>query len=157
MIFDRIRRKKGNVPESLGNIRVFIRNGDFIREVKGKIGKNGEIVADNKTWIVENVKPYLMTKNRNSRPVLFLDANKQVEYRFPKIVDEASMRGDIVGQTVSPRLLKKFSDSVVVEKLAAAKVDKTMMILVFVAGMFVLMLLQQFIPHLTGAGTGSGP
>ncbi|MES4787777.1 MAG: hypothetical protein C4294_20420, partial [Nitrospiraceae bacterium] len=116
----------------------------------GKIGKNGEIIADNKTWVIEQIKPYLMTKGRNSRPMVILDANKQVEYRFPKIVDEATMQSNIVGQTVSPRLLKKFSDSVVVEKLAAAKVDKTMMILVFVAGMFVLMLLQQLIPNLTG-------
>ncbi|MEM2139469.1 hypothetical protein [Nitrososphaera sp.] len=144
--------KEGGIPESLGTLKVFIRSGDMIKEARGRILKDGSIAADGKTWVIERIRPYLLTKGRNSRPALFLDAVKQVEYRFKDAVESNSLEKhqDIAGQATDPHLLKQFSDSIVIQKLAAAKPDKTMMLMVFMLGMFALMVVQQFIP--TGGG-----
>ena len=139
----------GSMPENLGTLKLFIRSGDLIKETRGRILKDGSISADGKTWVIEQVKPYLMTKGRNSRPALFLDANKQVEYRFKDAIENnsaAEKQQNVVGQATNPHLLKQFSDSIVIQKLAAAKPDKTMMFMMFMMGMFALMMLQQFIP-----------
>ncbi|WP_337863336.1 hypothetical protein [Nitrososphaera sp.] len=146
-IWNERRGKDSGIPESLGTLKVFIRSGDLIKETRGRILKDGSIAADGKTWIIEQIRPYLLTKGRNSRPAVILDANKQVEYRFKDAVESNSTdkQQDIVGQATSPHLLKQFSDSIVIQKLAAAKPDKTMMFLMFVMGMFALMMLQQFI------------
>lgn len=138
----------GRMPENLGTLKLFVRSGDLIKETRGRIQKDGSISADGKTWVIEQIKPYLMTKGRNSRPAIFLDASKQIEYRFKDAVENNSpeKKQDIVGQATNPHLLKQFSDSIVVQKLAAAKPDKTMMFMMFMMGMFALMMLQQFIP-----------
>jgi len=144
--------KEGGIPESLGTLKVFIRSGDMIKEARGRILKDGSIAADGKTWVIERIRPYLLTKGRNSRPALFLDVSKQVEYRFKDAVEgnSSEKHQDIAGQATDPHLLKQFSDSIVVQKLAAARPDKTMMLMVFMLGMFALMVVQQFIP--TGGG-----
>jgi hypothetical protein len=147
-MLDKRQPKHSSLPESLGTLKVFIRKGDLIKESRGRILKDGSIEADGKTWVIEQIKPYLLTKGRNSRPALFLDGSKQVEYRFKNAVDANSSekQHDIAGQATSPHLLKQFSDSIVIQKLAAAKPDKTMMFMMFMMGMFALMMLQQFIP-----------
>jgi hypothetical protein len=146
-ILDERQGKDSGVPESLGTLKVFIRRGDLIKETRGRLLKDGSIAADGKTWVVEQVRPYLLTKGRSSRPAIILDADKQVEYRFKDAVESNSTdkQQDIAGQATSPQLLKQFSDSIVIQKLAAAKPDKTMMFLMFMMGMFALMMLQQFI------------
>ena len=142
--------KDSKMPESLGTLKVFIRSGDLIKETRGKILKDGSIVTTDKTWVIEQIKPYLMTKGRSSRPAIFLDASKQIEYRFKDAVESNNhsdgKQADIAGQATNPHLLKQFSDSIVIQKLAAAKPDKTMMFMMFMMGMFALMMLQQFIP-----------
>ncbi|NWG36682.1 hypothetical protein [Nitrososphaera sp.] len=147
-MLDRRQPKDSNIPESLGTLKVFIRKGDLIKESRGRILKDGSIAADGKTWVIEQIKPYLLTKGRNSRPAVFLDASKQIEYRFKDAAESNSSEKheDIAGQATDPHLLKQFSDSIVIQKLAAAKPDKTMMYMMFVMGMFALMMLQQFIP-----------
>jgi len=147
-MLDKRQPKDSSLPESLGTLKVFIRKGDMIKESRGSILKDGSIGADGKTWVIEQIKPYLMTKGRNSRPAVFLDASKQIEYRFRDAVENNSSekQQDIAGQATSPHLLKQFSDSIVIQKLAAAKPDKTMMFMMFMMGMFALMMLQQFIP-----------
>lgn len=147
-MLDKRQPKERNIPDSLGTLKVFIRKGDMIKEARGRIQKDGSIEADGKTWIIEQIKPYLLTKGRNSKPALFLDASKQVEYRFKDAVDVNSpeKQQDIAGQATNPYLLKQFSDSIVIQKLAAAKPDKTVMFMMFLMGMFALMILQQFIP-----------
>lgn len=147
----------GIIPESFGSLKIFIRAGDLIKETKGKILKDGSIEADGKKWVIEELKPYLLTKGRNSKPVVFLDASKQIEYRFKDISrndnssKNDSKQEDIAGQATDPHLLKQFSDSIVIQKLAAARPDKTMMFIIFLLGMFALMVLQQFIPATGGA------
>jgi hypothetical protein len=147
-ILDRRQPKDSSIPESLGTLKVFIRKGDLIKESRGRILKDGSIAADGKTWLIEQIKPYLLTKGRNSRPAIFLDESKQIEYRFKDAADDNSSEKheDIAGQATSPHLLKQFSDSIVIQKLAAAKPDRTMMFMMFMMGMFALMMLQQFIP-----------
>lgn len=148
-ILDKRRGKDGDIPESLGTLKVFIRRGDMIKETRGRLLKDGSIAADGKTWVVERVRPYLLTKGRSSRPAIILDADKQVEYRFKDVIEDNNnsdkQQEDIAGQATNPYLLKQFSDSIVIQKLAAAKPDKTMMLLMFMMGMFALMMLQQFI------------
>lgn len=146
------------IPESFGTLKVFIRTGDLIKETKGRILKDGSIEADGKKWVIEEIKPYLLTKGRNSKPVVFLDASKQIEYRFKDINrndnstnSDSKKQEDIAGQATDPHLLKQFSDSIVIQKLAAAKPDKTMMFMIFLLGMFALMIIQQFIPATGGA------
>jgi hypothetical protein len=140
----------GSIPESVGSLKVFIRSGDLIKETRGRMLKDGSISADNKTWVIEQIKPYLLTKGRSSRPALFLDARMQVEYRFKDVESGSNSsdkkQQDVAGMATNPHLLKQFSDSIVVQKLAAAKPDKTMMFMMFMMGMFALMILQQFIP-----------
>lgn len=142
--------RDGSIPESFGTLKVFIRSGDLIKEMRGRMLKDGSILADNKTWVIEQVKPYLLTKGRSSRPALFLDAGTQVEYRFKDAIEDSSnsnkRQQDVAGMATNPHLLKQFSDSIVVQKLAAAKPDKSMMFMMFLMGMFALMILQQFIP-----------
>lgn len=142
--------KDGTIPESLGGLKVFIRSGDLIKETRGRMLKDGSILADNKTWVIEPIKPYLLTKGRSSRPALFLDAGTQVEYRFKDVESSSNSsdkkQQDVAGMATNPHLLKQFSDSIVVQKLAAAKPDKSMMFMMFMMGMFALMILQQFIP-----------
>ncbi|MFN3532425.1 MAG: hypothetical protein ACK41Q_07935 [Candidatus Brocadia sp.] len=147
-ILDKRQSKDSGVPESLGTLKVFIRSGDMIKEARGRILKDGSIAADGKTWVIERIRPYLLTKGRHSRPAVILDADKQVEYRFKDAVESSNSdkQQDIAGQATSPHLLKQFSDSIVIQKLAAAKPDKTMMFMMFMMGMFALMMLQQFIP-----------
>jgi hypothetical protein len=147
-MLEKRQHKDNDIPESLGTLKVFIRSGDLIKEARGRILKDGSIAADGKTWVIEQIRPYLLTKGRNSRPALFLDASKQVEYRFKDAVESngSEKHPDIAGQATDPHLLKKFSDSIVVQKLAAARPDKTMMLMVFMLGMFALMVVQQFIP-----------
>jgi hypothetical protein len=147
-ILDKRQSKDSGIPESLGTLKVFIRSGDLIKETRGRILKDGSIAADGKTWVIERIKPYLLTKGRNSRPAVILDADRQVEYRFKDAVESNSTdkQQDIAGQATNPHLLKQFSDSIVIQKLAAAKPDKTMMFMMFMMGMFALMMLQQFIP-----------
>lgn len=147
------------MPESFGALKVFIRAGDLVKETKGRILKDGSIEADGKKWVIEELKPYLLTKGRNSKPVVFLDAGRQIEYRFKDIIkndnssnnDDSSNQEDIAGQATNPHLLKQFSDSIVIQKLAAAKPDKSMMFMIFLLGMFALMVIQQFIPATGGA------
>lgn len=146
----------GIIPESFGTLKIFIRAGDLIKEAKGRRLKDGSIEADGKKWVIEELKPYLLTKGRNSKPVVFLDASKQIEYRFKDIIkndsdSSNSKQEDITGQATDPHLLKQFSDSIVIQKLAAARPDKTMMFMIFLLGMFALMVLQQFIPATGGA------
>jgi hypothetical protein len=56
-----------------------------------------------------------------------LDASKQIEYRFKDISKSGSnsnndsKQEDIAGQATDPHLLKQFSDSIVIQKLAAAR------------------------------------
>jgi hypothetical protein len=140
--------KQDKMPESLGTLRVFIRSGDMIKETRGRILKDCSITANDKTWIIEQIKPYLLTKGRSPRPAIFLGASRQVEYRFKDAVESNSSKKqeDIAGQATNPNLLKQFSDSIVIQKLAAAKPDKSMMFMMFLMGMFALMILQQFIP-----------
>lgn len=148
------------MPESFGALKVFIRAGDLVKETKGKILKDGSIEADGKKWVIEEIKPYLLTKGRNSKPVVFLDASKQIEYRFKDVIkndnssnsDDSSNQEDIAGQAIDPYLLKQFSDSIVIQKLAAARPDRSMMLMIFLLGMFALMVIQQIIP-----GTGGAP
>lgn len=146
------------MPESFGALKVFIRAGDLVKETKGRILKDGSIEADGKKWVIEEIKPYLLTKGRNSKPVVFLDASKQIEYRFKDIIkndnndNNDSNQEDIAGQATDPHLLKQFSDSIVIQKLAAARPDRSMMLMIFLLGMFALMVIQQIIP-----GTGGAP
>lgn len=148
-ILDERQGKDSGIPGSLGTLKVFIRRGDLVKETRGRLLKDGSIAADGKTWVVERVRPYLLTKGRSSRPAIILDADKQVEYRFKDVIEDNNnsdkQQGDIAGQATNPYLLKQFSDSIVIQKLAAAKPDKTMMLLMFMMGMFALMMLQQFI------------
>lgn len=115
------------IPESFGKLKIFIRAGDLIKETKGRILKDGSIESDGKKWVIEELKPYLLTKGRNSKPVVFLDASKQIEYRFKNISKSGSnsnndsKQEDIAGQATDPHLLKQFSDSIVIQKLAAAR------------------------------------
>gem|GEM_PF-2825256 len=145
------------IPESFGTLKIFIRAGDLIKETKGRILKDGSIEADGKKWMIEELKPYLLTKGRNSKPVVFLDASKQIEYRFRDTSKNGSnsnsdsKQEDIAGHATDPHLLKQFSDSIVIQKLAAARPDKTVMFMIFLLGMFALMVLQQFIPATGGA------
>jgi hypothetical protein len=144
------------IPESFGTLKIFIRAGDLIKETSGKILKDGSIEADGKKWVIKELKPYLLTKGRNSKPIVFLDASKQIEYRFKDVSKNNISNNDskqevIAGQATDPHLLKQFSDSIVIQKLAAARPDKTMMFMIFLLGMFALMLIQQFIPATGGA------
>lgn len=159
MIASRQQPNNDNVgmPESFGTLKIFIRAGDLIKETKGRILKDGSIEADGKKWVIEEIKPYLLTKGRNSKPVVFLDSSKQIEYRFKDIRNDnssktSSSQEDIAGQATNPHLLKQFSDSIVIQKLAAARPDRSMMLMIFLLGMFALMVIQQLIP-----GTGGSP
>jgi hypothetical protein len=136
--------KNEGIAEKIGAYTVLIRDGEILKKTKGRITREGNLLADNRAWVMEDVKPYFLKDGWNTRPCFIVDARKQIYYRFTN--SDNSKQREIAGHASDPQMLKRFIDSTVIQKLTSAKTDKTMLIMVFVMGMFVFFLVQSFIP-----------
>ncbi|GIU71691.1 MAG: hypothetical protein KatS3mg003_1439 [Candidatus Nitrosocaldaceae archaeon] len=122
------------------SIRVLIRNGKIIKLAKGFIdGKT--IVADGKVWTLDKINPYTLIEGIKKDELVILDENNHIEYRFKDLNIEPTL--------TDPKTLKVFTNSMLIRKLLGIKQDPFISIMIFFMGMFVLMILQQYIPSLT--------
>ncbi|WP_148700553.1 hypothetical protein [Candidatus Nitrososphaera evergladensis] len=140
----RLTVKNDGINETLGAFAVIIRNGDILKKAKGRFTREGYLLADKRAWPMVDVRPYLLKDGWSTRPCFIVDAQKQVYYRFNNVDNEKQRQ--LAGFASDPELLKRFTDSTIVQKLTSAKADKTMMIMVFIMGMFAFFLIQQFLP-----------
>lgn len=140
----RLAVKEKGIAETLGSFAVIIRDGEILKKTKGRFTVDGALKADNKLWPLSDVKPYFLKEGWQTRPCFIVDARMQVYYRFNNIDNEKQRQ--LAGHASDPAMLKRFTDSTIVQKLASAKPDKTMMIMMLLMGMVIFFVVQQFIP-----------
>jgi len=123
--------------DKIKGLLVILRDGDYLKLVKGKLLKDGSIVADGKAYILQEYKPLIIKTRWGSYECLILDAKKECVYTFNG--------SSIDGNNIDPTLVKQWLSSNVLQKLAGVKPDNFMLVLVFFMGMFVFMLLSQYL------------
>lgn len=136
--------KEIGLSDKISSFAVVIRDGEILKLTRGRFTREGSLLADKKAWLLDDVKPYFLKSGWSTRPCFIVDARKQVYYRFNNIDNEKQRQ--IAGSASDPELLKRFTDSTIVQKLTTAKTDKTMLFMVFIMGMFAFFMVQQFIP-----------
>ncbi|MCS6768165.1 MAG: hypothetical protein NZ517_05450, partial [Candidatus Nitrosocaldus sp.] len=105
---------------------------------KGKILKDGTLVADGKAYILKEFKPYLLRNGWTTYKCIIVDARTEQVYRF-------NGNNEIVGEIIDPTIAKRWLTSTVLQKLAATKPDTFLLVMVFFMGMFAFMLLSQYL------------
>jgi len=135
----------GTDKDKIKGLLVIIRDGDYLKLAKGKLLKDGSIIADGKAYILKEYKPMIIKTKWGTYECLILDAKKELVYTFTNNINGNDGNGKIESIPVDPILVKQFLNSNILQKLAAAKPDNFILILVFFMGMFVFMLLSQFL------------
>ncbi len=124
--------------DKIKGLLIILRDGDYLKLVKGKLLKDGSILVDGRAYLLKEYRPMIMRTKWGTYECLILDAKKEYVYTF-------NNNGSIEGNYIDPVLVKQWLTSNVLQKLAELKPDNFMLILVFFMGMFVFMLLSQFL------------
>ncbi|MEM4323901.1 MAG: hypothetical protein QXK74_08110 [Candidatus Nitrosocaldaceae archaeon] len=117
---------------------VVVRDGDELKLCKGKLLKDGTVVADGRAYMLKEFKPYLLKNGWATHRCIIVDARTEQLYSFTN-------NHEIVGEVIDPILAKKWLTSTILQKLAAAKPDTFIVVLMFFMGMFAFMLLSQYL------------
>lgn len=124
--------------DSIKNLKILIRDGDILKLRNGKILKDGTITVDDRAYIVQDLRPYILDLKYSKYPCLIVDAKTFVVYRFNE--------KEIEQIPLDPLLAKKWLKSTILQKLTAVKPDNLLLLMAFFMGMFAFMLITQYLP-----------